>query len=174
MREYNVIDSANSVEQLRLRLKEGELEQYGEAFTPDFVYDVITRLPRFVTMRVSFNPSSLCLSSPNNSQRGHQQDAEEFLGFLLEGLHDECVQVMRASSSNNTSAMATPTNGPASPVSDTASLAGSHLSQGKRMAGSGPQAKSCRHSVIRGQLPQALPLARSLVAIYVLSCVFPA
>lgn len=30
-------------------------------------------------------------------QRGHQQDAEEFLGFLLEGLHDECVQVMRNS-----------------------------------------------------------------------------
>ena len=53
MREYKVIDSANSVEQLRLRLKDGELEQYGEAFTPDFVYDVIKRLPRFVTMRVS-------------------------------------------------------------------------------------------------------------------------
>lgn len=55
MREYKVIDSAPSVEQLRLRLKEGELEQYGEAFTPDFVYDVIKRLPRFVTMRVSSN-----------------------------------------------------------------------------------------------------------------------
>lgn len=53
MREYSVIDSAPTVEQLRLRLKEGELEQYGESFTPDFVYDVMKRLPRFVNMQVS-------------------------------------------------------------------------------------------------------------------------
>jgi ubiquitin carboxyl-terminal hydrolase 10 len=53
MREYSIIDSAPSVEQLRLRLKEGEFEQYGEPFTPDFVYDVMKRLPRFVTMQVS-------------------------------------------------------------------------------------------------------------------------
>lgn len=53
MREFPIIDSAKSIEQLRLRLKDGELEQYGEAFTPDFVYDVMKRLPRFVTMQVS-------------------------------------------------------------------------------------------------------------------------
>ncbi|KAF4627752.1 hypothetical protein G7Y89_g10403 [Cudoniella acicularis] len=104
MREYPAIDSAASVEQLRLRLKEGELEEYGDPFTPDFVYDVIKRLPRFSSMR-----------------RGHQQDAEEFLGFLLEGLHDECVQVMRASASNTASAIATPINGPSSPTSSVAS-----------------------------------------------------
>jgi len=50
---------------------------------------------------------------------------KNFLGFLLEGLHDECVQVMRANTSNKTSAFATPTNGPSSPTSDHASLAGS-------------------------------------------------
>jgi hypothetical protein len=55
MREYSVIDSATTVEQLRLRLKDNELEQYGESFTPDFVYDVMKRLPRFVTMQVSTN-----------------------------------------------------------------------------------------------------------------------
>lgn len=53
MREFLVIDSALSVEQLRMRLKEKELEQYGEAFIPEFVYEVIRRLPRFSSMRVS-------------------------------------------------------------------------------------------------------------------------
>ncbi|RAL59001.1 hypothetical protein DID88_009030 [Monilinia fructigena] len=93
MREFSVIDSAKSIEQLQMRLKEGELEKYGDSFTPDFVYDVMRRLPRFVTM-----------------QRGHQQDAEEFLGFLLEGLHDECVHVMKSSDSSKTSAVTTPMN----------------------------------------------------------------
>lgn len=60
MREFPIIDSATSVEQLKLRLKEGELEQYGAPFTPDFVYDVIKRLPRFSSMRVS-NPKRLFL-----------------------------------------------------------------------------------------------------------------
>lgn len=53
MREFKVIDSAASVEKLRMRLKEGELEQYGDSFTPDFVYNVINRIPRFSSMRVS-------------------------------------------------------------------------------------------------------------------------
>jgi ubiquitin carboxyl-terminal hydrolase 10 len=53
MREYPVIDSAITVEKLRMRLKQGELEDYGEAFTPEFVYDVTKHLPRFSAMRVS-------------------------------------------------------------------------------------------------------------------------
>ena len=47
-----MIDSAVSAEQLKMRLKDGELEQYGEAFTPEFVYEVIRRMPRFSSMRV--------------------------------------------------------------------------------------------------------------------------
>lgn len=35
-------------------------------------------------------------SKADTLQRGHQQDAEEFLGFLLAGMHDECVSVMRS------------------------------------------------------------------------------
>lgn len=52
MREFEVIDSAESSEKLRLRLKSEELEQHGHAFTPEYVYDAIKRLPRFSTMRV--------------------------------------------------------------------------------------------------------------------------
>jgi hypothetical protein len=53
MKEFRVIDAAHSEEQLRLRLKPNELEEYGEAFTPDFVYEVIRQLPRFRDMQVS-------------------------------------------------------------------------------------------------------------------------
>ena len=54
MREYKVIDSAVTIEQLRRRLKSEELEQYGEPFTPEFVYEAIRKLPRFASMRVSY------------------------------------------------------------------------------------------------------------------------
>ena len=53
MKEFPIIDSAVSVEKLRLRLKEGELEQYGKAFSPDHVYAAMRVLPRFVSMQVS-------------------------------------------------------------------------------------------------------------------------
>ncbi|KPM39075.1 hypothetical protein AK830_g7513 [Neonectria ditissima] len=80
MHEYKLIKSAPSVEALRRALKNEELERYGEPFTPEFVYEAIRQLSRFASMR-----------------RGHQQDAEEFLGFLLQSLDDECTSVMGSS-----------------------------------------------------------------------------
>lgn len=53
MREFRIIDAAHTEEQLKLRLKPNELEDYGEAFVPEFVYEVIRQLPRFRDMRVS-------------------------------------------------------------------------------------------------------------------------
>ncbi|TKA25981.1 hypothetical protein B0A50_05493 [Salinomyces thailandicus] len=78
MREFKVLASTDSLDVLRMTLKQDQLERYGEPIIPEYVYDAIRQLPRFQSMR-----------------RGHQQDAEEFLGFLLEGLHDECVSVMQ-------------------------------------------------------------------------------
>ncbi len=52
LREFNIVDSATSVDQLRRRLKIEELGQYGEPFIPEFVYDAIRTLPRFASMRV--------------------------------------------------------------------------------------------------------------------------
>ncbi|KAL4918928.1 hypothetical protein BDW62DRAFT_55617 [Aspergillus aurantiobrunneus] len=84
MKEFRVIDAAHDEEQLRMRLKPNELEEYGESFTPEFVYEVIRQLPRFRDMR-----------------RGHQQDAQEFLGFLLEEMHEECARAAKDSTKSS-------------------------------------------------------------------------
>jgi hypothetical protein len=48
-----------------MRLKDNELEQYGDAFIPEYVYDVIKRLPRFSSMRVSYS-APISRPSPDN------------------------------------------------------------------------------------------------------------
>ena len=92
MQEYPAIDSAPSVGKLRMRLKQDDFEKYGEPLIPEYVYEVIKQLPRFRDMR-----------------RGHQQDAQEFLGFLLEELHEECATEMRRGTSVS-SGRSTPVN----------------------------------------------------------------
>lgn len=58
MREFKIIDSALSAKQLQLRLKDIELEQYGENLTPDYIYTAMRRLPRFANMEVSLSISN--------------------------------------------------------------------------------------------------------------------
>ncbi|KAH7148487.1 hypothetical protein EDB81DRAFT_464222 [Dactylonectria macrodidyma] len=103
MHEYKLIKSAPSVETLRRALKNEELERYGEPFTPEFVYEAIRQLSRFASMR-----------------RGHQQDAEEFLGFLLQSLDDECTSVMGSSvfSGNSEDSAATAGQNGTNPAGD--------------------------------------------------------
>ncbi|KAF2724766.1 UCH-domain-containing protein [Polychaeton citri CBS 116435] len=78
MQEFQTLESRPTAQQLRNSLSQQVLEQFGEPLIPEYVYDVTRKLPTFAHMR-----------------RGHQQDAEEFLGFLLEALHEECVKVMQ-------------------------------------------------------------------------------
>ncbi|CAK7270493.1 hypothetical protein SEPCBS119000_004119 [Sporothrix epigloea] len=101
LREFRVIDRASPAD-LRKRLKSDTLERYGEAFTPELVYHAINQLPRFSSMI-----------------RGQQQDAEEFLGFLLESLNEECAKVLRDATVANGSA---PTSGQATPTTGTAEV----------------------------------------------------
>jgi len=122
MREYPVIDAAVSVDQLRMRLKDNELEQYGEAFIPEFVYEVIRRLPRFSSMRVCAPYYVHSQMYTDNRQRGHQQDAEEFLGFVLEEMHEECTRAMKTASIMPSSGPSTPTNGCTSPARESTDL----------------------------------------------------
>ncbi|KAI7578132.1 cysteine proteinase [Hortaea werneckii] len=60
-------------------------------------------------------------------RRGHQQDAEEFLGFLLEGLHDECVHVMQTQADEKAQA-----NGASSPDAEADTTADGWLEVGKK------------------------------------------
>eukprot|EP00158_Paraphelidium_tribonemae_P004832 Partr_v1_DN26990_c0_g1_i2_m7172 putative ubiquitin carboxyl-terminal hydrolase len=62
---------------------------YADSFIPEYVYDALNADERF------------------KSTKGRQQDAEEFLGFLLDGLHEELIKSIR-----------TPVESPSSPTSN--------------------------------------------------------
>ncbi|KAI8642580.1 hypothetical protein BD408DRAFT_386874 [Parasitella parasitica] len=53
------------------------LEKYGEPFVPEYVYNALREQKKFDTLR------------------GRQEDSEEFLCFLLDGLHEEMIAVLK-------------------------------------------------------------------------------
>lgn len=67
------------------KAKQMALEDIGEAFGPDNIYSSMRGNSRF-----------------NSMQRGRQEDAEEFLGFLLDGLHEEFLQSLKEPNGDRT------------------------------------------------------------------------
>lgn len=53
------------------------IEHYGEPFVPEYVYNALRGQKKFDTLR------------------GRQEDSEEFLCFLLDGLHEEMINVLK-------------------------------------------------------------------------------
>lgn len=53
------------------------MEPYGEPFVPEYVYNALRGQKKFDTLR------------------GRQEDSEEFLCYLLDGLHEEMTAVLK-------------------------------------------------------------------------------
>ncbi|KAG2219738.1 hypothetical protein INT45_007777 [Circinella minor] len=73
--------------------EEVKTEPYGEPFVPEYVYDALRGQKRF------------------DSLKGRQEDAEEFLCFLLDGLHEEMVSVLKEKKKSEEEAAATASHG---------------------------------------------------------------
>ncbi|CEG75428.1 hypothetical protein RMATCC62417_10468 [Rhizopus microsporus] len=70
----SIIEFINEFQTDRL---DNTLEPYGEPFVPEYVYNALRGQKKFDTLR------------------GRQEDSEEFLCFLLDGLHEEMTNVLK-------------------------------------------------------------------------------
>lgn len=99
LREFLPVDSSTSLD-ARHPGQDGFIAAASEPFVPEFVYDAMRLNKRFDQMR-----------------RGHQEDAEEFLGFFLDTLHEELISAQRRSALKLAQSASAP-NGLLSKMSD--------------------------------------------------------
>ena len=74
MREFRVIGSASSVEQLN-QIVQGKDKAYGDPLTPNFLYDEMKRSKWFATLEVSIR-----LSSAEDQQAANNRAARPSAG----------------------------------------------------------------------------------------------
>jgi ubiquitin carboxyl-terminal hydrolase 10 len=67
-------------------------EDLMDSFIPTYIYDALKEKKRFDHMRVSLPHRRPCPLT-HLSQGGHQEDAEEFLGFYLDTLEEELLSI---------------------------------------------------------------------------------
>ncbi|KAG4304384.1 hypothetical protein PORY_002094 [Pneumocystis oryctolagi] len=82
IREFSVIDQA--VLNGNSQIKKQNMEEFGAPFIPEYVYVAMRGNKLFDSMG-----------------RGHQEDAEEFLGLLLDALHEEFIDKMKSNHSTS-------------------------------------------------------------------------
>ncbi|KAI9488245.1 hypothetical protein BDB00DRAFT_877631 [Zychaea mexicana] len=89
----SMIEFMNEFRSEPAKNEEVKAEPYGEPFVPEYVYDALRGQKRF------------------DSLKGRQEDAEEFLCFLLDGLHEEMVSVLKEKRKSEEAAAAAASTG---------------------------------------------------------------
>jgi ubiquitin carboxyl-terminal hydrolase 10 len=100
-----------------------------DAFIPENVYEALKGLSRFDALRVS---RILSHAIGTDFQRGQQEDAQEFLGWFIETLHEELLRIVSRTESSRSTSATRPADGDASEIARPVSPSDGWLEVGKK------------------------------------------